>query len=246
MVPVSVSLKLVRGELLARPNRFIFMAKVNGETLRLHCPVTGSIGGVKDFSSMPCLLSLAGGRGRSTAGTVEGISFDGGATWIGINQNRINGWMEKLLAENALTKMVSCNGAKIIHEVRVGDSRIDLCVCHGDSRTYIEVKTPMRDLLLGKGMNFQKPSSKDYFARGIKHFGELAKLAMAGNRTIVAMCCMYDAKEFNPPKSEWSKRIREAVDRAADCGVESWQINLKLDPDSIAVDSVRRLPLFAN
>ncbi|MDR2667546.1 MAG: DNA/RNA nuclease SfsA [Puniceicoccales bacterium] len=242
---MAICLNLVRGELLERPNRFVFVANVNGETLRLHCPVTGSIGGLKDFRSIPCLLSPSVDNGRSTAGTVEAISLDGGNSWIGINQNRINGWMEKLLMENALAEMVSCKGAEIIHEVRVGDSRIDLCVVEGDRRTYIEIKTPMRDLLIGKNIKFQKPSSKDYFARGIKHFGELAKLATAGNRTIVAMCCMYDAREFSPPKSKWSKTIEDAVAHAAACGVESWQINLQLSPSSIAVAAVRKLPLFS-
>ncbi|MDR1436032.1 MAG: DNA/RNA nuclease SfsA [Puniceicoccales bacterium] len=241
---MAIKLDLVRGELVARPNRFVFTAKVNGETVRLHCPVTGSIGGICDFSSMPCLLSPAGAGGRSTAGTVEGISLDRGKSWIGINQNHVNRWMEQFLQENALDEMVPCAGATVSREVRVGNSRLDLCVMAGERRTYIEVKTPMRDLLLGDNVEFHRPSSSDYFARGIKHFEELAKLAVAGNRTVVALCCMYDASPFRPPQTEWGRHIQEAVNRARHCGVEMWQVNLKLSPKRISVASIRNMPPF--
>jgi sugar fermentation stimulation protein A len=239
---MSIPLELACGVLLERPNRFVFLADVGKERLRLHCPVTGSIGGVKDFNGIPCLLTPAKKKGRTTAGTVEAISLDGGKSWIGINQNRINGWMEELLRADALKKMISCKGAEISHEVCVGDSRLDLCVRHGEKRTYLELKTPMRDLIFRPDAEFQPPSSKEYFARGIKHFAELARLAQEGNRTLVAACFMYDACEFRPMgQSEWGQSIREAVWHAAKCGVENWQINFKISAERLTVKRVLRM-----
>ncbi|MDR0339978.1 MAG: DNA/RNA nuclease SfsA [Puniceicoccales bacterium] len=239
---MAIRLKLQRGKLIERPNRFIFWADFKGERLRLHCPVTGSIGGVKDFHGIPCLFSPSAAAGRRTAGTVEALSLDRCRSWIGINQNRINGWMEELLRADAMKKMVRCKGAEILHEIREGNSRLDLCVRHEERRTYLELKTPMRDLFFDGDAPLSRPSDPNYFERGIKHFYELARLAGEGNRTIVAICFMYDAQEFRPrEQSEWSRRIREAVDHAKGQGVESWQINLKITDRRLSVRSLFRL-----
>jgi DNA-binding sugar fermentation-stimulating protein len=138
--------------------------------------------------------------------------------------------------------MVPCNGAKILHEVREGNSRLDLCIRRGEQRTYLELKTPMRELFFNADTPLSRPPDPNYFERGIKHFYELARLAGEGNRTIVAICFMYDAEEFRPrEQSEWSKRIREAVDYSRRQGVESWQINLKITARRLSVRRLFRL-----
>jgi DNA-binding sugar fermentation-stimulating protein len=197
---------------------------------------------VKDFQDIPCLFTRSTAAGRTTAGTVEAISLDRGHSWIGINQNRINGWVEELLRADALKEMLPCGGAEILHEVREGSSRLDLCIRRGEQRTYLELKTPMRDLFLNSGTNLSRPPDPNYFERGIKHFYELARLAGEGNRTIVAVCFMYDAQDFHPQEqSEWNRNIREAVDYSRRQGVESWQINLKITDRRLSVRRLLRL-----
>jgi sugar fermentation stimulation protein A len=234
---MEIPLDLSVGELICRPNRFVFEGKVGGCVQRWHCPVTGSIGLIKDFCGVPCLFTPAlGCVGRATQGTVEAISLNGGSDWIGINQNRINGWIERFLRKNALPHMIDCVESCVRREVKVGDSRLDLVVEGEERRTFLELKTPTRDLLLFPGARFTRPPSASYFDRGLRHFRALAELAKLGHRTIVALCFMYDAQLFTSPvRDRWNAKIIDTISEANACGVENWQINLKISPLSLKV-----------
>jgi sugar fermentation stimulation protein A len=175
---------------------------------------------------------------------VDAISIDRGTSWIGINQNRINGWVEQLLRCDGLKEIVSCVDAEVQHEVKILDSRLDLCILRGTSRTYIEIKTPIHDFLLTPQSRFTKPASKDYFARGIRHFHTLGELAAEGHRSIVILCFMYDACPFVPPNdSSGNAEVFETVRIAEKNGMESWQVNFTLTPDSFSVKRIQRLSL---
>jgi sugar fermentation stimulation protein A len=235
-----IPLALDRGELVQRPNRFVFEGKTaDGARRRWHCPVTGKIGKITDFSGMPCLFTPATStKGRRTQGTVEAISVDGGQNWIGINQNRVNGWVEQFLRLNALATMVDCTGGTIHHEVRVYDSRIDLMIeREGETaRTFLELKTPINDLLLSAGDTFTRPRTDSYFDRGLRHFQTLARMAEEGNRSICALCFMYNAQPFSsPPRDRWNARIMDIIGDANARGVENWQINLTITSDHLNV-----------
>ncbi|MDR2779036.1 MAG: DNA/RNA nuclease SfsA [Puniceicoccales bacterium] len=234
---MEIPLCLNIGELISRPNRFIFEGIADGQLQRWHCPVTGKIGMVDDFRGMPCLFSQAVNREeRKTQGTVEAISLNHGIDWIGINQNRINGWIEALLRKNAFPTMVNTVRCSIHREIKVDDSRIDILVDNGERRTFLELKTPIHDFLLSSGNSFTQPSSETYFDRGLRHFKTLAKLAQKGHRAIVAICFMYDAIPFDPPKRDkWNAKIIDTISEATANGVENWQINLKIFPCSLKV-----------
>jgi sugar fermentation stimulation protein A len=238
MGSMEIPLCLSVGELISRPNRFIFEGIVDGQLQRWHCPVTGKIGKVDNFQGVPCLFTPAANvEKRKTQGTVEAISLNRGKDWIGINQNRINGWIESLLRQNALSAMINTEGCSICHEVRVEDSRIDIAVDNGGTCTFLELKTPIHDLLLSSGDTFSRPSSESYFDRGLRHFKTLAKLAQEGHRTIVALCFMYKAVPFDPPKRDrWNAKIIDTIGEATANGVETWQINLKISQHSLAVN----------
>ncbi|MDR2776433.1 MAG: DNA/RNA nuclease SfsA [Puniceicoccales bacterium] len=249
MGSMEISLCLSVGELVGRPNRFIFEGMVEGQSQRWHCPVTGKIGMVDNFQGMPCLFTPAANtEKRKTQGTVEAISLNHGKNWIGINQNRINGWVESLLRQNALSAMINTEGCSICHEIRVGESRIDIMVDNGGTFTFLELKTPIHDLLLSSGDTFSRPSSESYFDRGLRHFKTLAKLAKEGHRAIVALCFMYDAVPFDPPKRDkWNAKIIDTIGEATANGVETWQINLKISQHSLAVSlCMRTFPVYSS
>jgi hypothetical protein len=157
---MEISLDLSISELINRPNRFIFEGMVDGQLQRWHYPVTGEIGKVDNFQGMLCLFTPATNvKGRKTQRTVEAISLNRGKDWIGINQNRINGWIESLLRQNALSAMINTKGCSICHEVRVGDSRIDIAVDNGGRYTFLEFKTHIHGLLLSSGGMDRLPDS---------------------------------------------------------------------------------------
>ncbi|MDR0595761.1 MAG: DNA/RNA nuclease SfsA [Puniceicoccales bacterium] len=243
---MEIPLNLSIGELISRPNRFIFEGISAGRVQRWHCPVTGSIGHVEDFRSIPCLFTPAiDTRKRTTEGTVEAISLNQGLDWIGINQNHINWWIECFLQKNALIHMLNSAGCLVRHEVQIGDSRIDLVVENGEKRTFLELKTPMRDLLLSPGASFTRPPSPSYFDRGLRHFETLADLAKAGHRAIVGLCFMYDAPLFSSPaRDKWNAKIIDTIKKTNMSGVENWQINLKISPTSLKVTLCKKLPFY--
>ncbi|MDR3117795.1 MAG: DNA/RNA nuclease SfsA [Puniceicoccales bacterium] len=244
-----IPLHLSRGTLLNRPNRFVFIGKWRGKERRWHCPVTGSIGGVKDFSGVPCLVTpRTPGADRTTEGTVEAISLDDGRSWIGINQNRINGWVEQLLLANALPDLIPCSGAAVHHEVRVGNSRLDLAVEREGRTTYLEIKTPMHDLFLpGTDAYRHQPTYPQFFERLIRHYTTLGELAAAGHRTVVLLCFLYDAPPFVPPeRNRWNGPTMDKIAVAGTAGVENWQLNLAISPRRLRSTQLHRLNLLAS
>ncbi|MDR1457160.1 MAG: DNA/RNA nuclease SfsA [Puniceicoccales bacterium] len=233
-----VHLDLRRGTLISRPNRFVFEGIINGRRQLWHCPVTGRVGNVSNFDGIPCLLTPALPTARrSTAGTVEAIHLTERTGWIGINQTRINGWMEEFFRKNALPDLVNTKGCIIRREVMAGGSRLDLVIENGGSRTFVEFKTPTHDLLLTDASRFTTPSSGAvFFERLIRHYESLCCLALAGNRTILALCFMYDAPPFTPPPMDkWNEPTMRAAKYAQECGVENWQINLRISPKSLRI-----------
>jgi sugar fermentation stimulation protein A len=87
----------------------------DGNIFVCHCPSTGKIGNVI-FDKVPCLLS--------TPYTWEAISIDGAETWIGINQNAVNRYMEYFFRIGLLNK-IARNGHTIFREQKVGNSKLD-------------------------------------------------------------------------------------------------------------------------
>jgi sugar fermentation stimulation protein A len=242
---MQIPLNLCLGEIVSRPNRFVFEGTAQGKIQRWHCPVTGKIGLIEDFRGIPCLFTPAFPNAkRTTQGTVEAISLNHGTDWIGINQNRINGWVELLLKKNALPSMINTEGCRVRHEVKIDDSRIDLAVENGEKCTFLELKTPIRDLLLSPGDHFTRPPSPSYFDRGLRHFQTLARLAQMGHRSIVAMCFMYDAIPCSsPPRDKWNAKIIDTIGEATAQGVENWQLTLNISPHALSVTSCSRSKL---
>jgi DNA-binding sugar fermentation-stimulating protein len=137
--------------------------------------------------------------------------------------------------------MIDSAGCRVRHEVNVEDSRIDLVVENGEKITFLELKTPTRDLLLSPDDRFTRPPSQSYFDRGLRHFKTLANLAQAGHRAIVALCFMYNAPAFLPPeRSVWNAKIIDAIAEANARGVENWQINLEITPTHLRITHCRK------
>jgi sugar fermentation stimulation protein A len=227
---------LEEGIVVSRPNRFIMMVKADGKTIKCHCPTTGRLGDAK-ISSLPCLFSRSTGGERKTKGTVQAISFDRAATkkksWIGINQNAANRYIEFFLEKGLLSKMAS---GTVRREVKLGNSRIDFLV--GD--TYVEVKTPL--IILPTGSVEKVGHSRfNSFDRLIRHMAELSAALQGGKKAVIAMCYLYDAAPFKPPpRDSHNGKILDASRRAAESGVRRWQVNLGVGMDGVRLISYKQ------
>jgi sugar fermentation stimulation protein A len=165
--------KLIEGVIESRPNRFIMMVRLDGDTHICHCPFTGRIGNIV-FDNIPCLLSVGNSKERKTRYTVEAISLSPvGKTnkaWIGINQVRANAVVEHYIRAGALERMLGpvTGGINIKREVRLGKSRIDFLV----GLNYLEIKSPLNIMPMPSSMTTQKHSKFNSFERIIKHFDD--------------------------------------------------------------------------
>jgi len=231
---------LKEGVIVSRPNRFVMIVRSDSNTIRCHCPTTGRLGDVS-LSGLHCLFSDARSKGRKTAHTVEAISVESpgrARSWVGINQTAVNRYVEFFIENGLLSSMAS---GVLKREVRLRGSRIDFLV--GD--TYVEVKTPLITLPASKSVERVRHGRFDSFDRMIRHMTELRESLSAGRRAVLAMCYLYDAKPFRPPALDrTNSRILDAARLAEESGVETWQVNMKVDRKGVRVIRYFRNEIF--
>lgn len=213
-----------------RINRFIFIVELDGTEIEAHCPSGGTIAGIprKDFKHIKCLISDHEDKpNRRTRYTVEAISLDCGATYMGINQTASNHYVYQLLQNENVQNVLSINGP-VVREKRLGDSRIDFKA----DDAYIEVKTMVAEYYgkiddrLRSLMKPQEPSIE----RMQKHIRELTREVDAhGTKAIMLTVFQYDAPKFEPPVDNPKyKDFVEDLKIAKASGVKQFQINLQI------------------
>lgn len=232
----------VEGVIKSRPNRFIMMVKLGNSLIKCHCPSTGRIGNII-FENTPCLLSKSENKDRKTSYTVEAISLDPvgktNKSWIGINQNRVNEYIEFFLKNGQLSKIVKKGNVE--REKKLGSSRIDFLV----GNTYVEVKMPLTTLPQSEGWETKEYEKFNSFDRLIKHYSDLSKSITKKSKAIVLLCYLYDAQPFKLPSIDKNiKKIQRVVKESIERGVENWQVNLKIDENGVSLLRYFKLKLF--
>lgn len=236
--------ELIEGVIKSRPNRFIMLVDVNGHVFKCHCPATGRIGSIC-FENIPCLLSRSKSKGRKTNFTVEAFSLDPlrkrRKSWIGINQNAANRYVEFFLKDGQLPKIVK-NGKKVKRERKLGNSRIDFSA----DNCFIEVKTPLIFIPCEGHSQYKKnPAKFDSFDRFVRHYNDLAGSILGKSRAVVLLCYFYDAEPFKPPAPDrHSVKIQNAAKNATLKGVENWQANFEIDKKGVSLIDYFKLKLF--
>lgn len=121
-----------------RKSQFTIDVVFDDEVLVCHCPTTGRIGNI-DLAGIPCLLSESNDPKRKTPCTVEAVSLDlptsREKSWIGINQNAANRYVENALVKGSFHDIVSGYDT-VLREQALGNSKLDFLV----GNTYIESK----------------------------------------------------------------------------------------------------------
>jgi sugar fermentation stimulation protein A len=221
---------LERGKILCRPNRFIMQVEKGAEVFRCHCPSTGKVGNIT-LDGLPCLLSPSTTTARKTAYTVEAISLDEAKSWVGINQNAANRYIEHFFLKGLLKKIVP-GGHRILREQKIGHSKLDFKV----ENTYVEVKTPLMYMPWKlDGAPIQERDAS-YFERLIRHIKDLSDSLKDHESAVMLTCFIYDAPVFQIPKpTEKNKIIQDAVRHAIQSGVKMWQVNMSIDPNGVSL-----------
>ncbi|OAL09969.1 sugar fermentation stimulation protein [Candidatus Mycoplasma haematobovis] len=223
---------LIEGVISERTNRFRINVFINNEVHLCHCPSTGKIGNF-DLKNRPCLLSKSNNPKRKTAYTVEAVSLnkveDKYKTWIGINQNAVNRYVEHYLLNGGFENMVG-KEQSILREQLLGNSKIDFLV--GDS-TYVEVKMPLRRLQIEvpEYIDIKEYAPLTSHERLMKHLNSFGSALLPHQRAILLVCFIYDNPGFVVnKKTHRYKTIKRMIDKSR---LEQWQANFKITPKGV-------------
>jgi sugar fermentation stimulation protein A len=197
----------------------------DGDVFLCHCPSTGKIGNII-FDKIPCLLSKSADQKRKTPYTVEAISISETKSWIGINQNAVNRYVEHFFRHNVLEEIVK-NGSAILREQKIGTSKLDFKI----ENTYVEVKMPLQFLAFAEGDRPDATKCISSPERFVRHITELKNRLQDNENALMLLCFVYDAPIFTPPKqTEQNRIIGDAVRQSMKAGVKMWQVNMCINP----------------
>ncbi|MDR0753726.1 MAG: DNA/RNA nuclease SfsA, partial [Holosporaceae bacterium] len=219
---------LERGTIISRPNRFLTRVEKDGDIFVCHCPSTGKIGNII-FDKVPCLLSKSSDEKRKTPYTVETISIDGTRTWVGINQNAANRYVEYFFRIGALDE-ITPNGHTILREQKVENSKLDFKI----ENTYVEVKMPLQFLAFAESDCPSDMECVNSHERFVRHITELGNRLRKNENAVLLVCFAYDAPIFTPPEpTEQNRVIGDAVRQYIEAGVKVWQVNMSVTASDV-------------
>lgn len=228
--------KLTQARIVARPNRFIIIAELNGEQVRCHCPTTGRIGNL-NLNGLPCLLSGPHAtEKRSTAYTVEAFAVTEPEAedfqWIGINQTAMNGYVAQALDAGLLSNAFPVL-TTVERERKLGNSRIDFLL---NKNTWVEVKMPLTHIELALPKEkMLKPSGSVGTARMEKQLNDLMPALARGENAFIIAAFAYEVASTTRPKATQAKSKFPALTKALAAGLQHWQLSFSFHPTHLTV-----------
>jgi len=225
--------KIIRGTFIDRPNRFIAVVEVDGESVKAHVKNTGRcrellVPGaevyLEDFESRmgqrKMRYSLVGVEKNTASGKLM-INMDSQAP------NKVVG---EALSEGRIRLGGMGNLNLIKPEKTFGQSRFDFHVEDEDGRTaYIEVKgVTLEDQGIAR---FPDAPTE----RGVKHIHELIAAAGAGHRAyVIFVIQMAGMKEFRP-NDDTHREFGDALRKATKSGVKVLAYECEVTEDSLGI-----------
>ncbi len=224
--------KVVKGNFISRPNRFIAFVDIDGSIETVHVKNTGRC---KELLIPGCAvyLSVSDNLSRKTKYDLiatEKKTDSGEYMLINMDSQGPNDAAEEWLREG---KLFSKN-AIIRREVTYGDSRFDFYIEDGDRKAFLEVKGCTLEKN-GVAMFPDAPTE-----RGVKHIKELAKCLDDGYEAYMLFVIqMKGVHEFRP-NDETHKSFGEALREASFRGVKILAMDCEISSNSISIkDSVK-------
>jgi sugar fermentation stimulation protein A len=223
---------LKSGILIRRYKRFLADVELlDGSTLTVHCPNTGSMQGCSEPGS-PVMVSHSDNPDRKYPHTLEMVRA--GSAWVGVNTSLTNKLVREAL-ENEVVQEVG-SGFEIFQEVKTSDhARLDFLLEHNGDKVYMEVK----NCSLAENGTAMFPDAVT--ARGTKHLLELARLKKEGHGAVVFFCVQrQDAEKFSPA-GHIDPLYAETLKKAAAMGVLVLAYQAEVSPQGIKIS--RKLPV---
>ena len=227
----------LEGRFLRRYKRFFADVELpSGEVVTAHCPNTGSLKGCK-VEGARAWLRDSGDPKRKLRYTWQAIEVDG--TWVNVDTGLPNRLVFEALERNAVRRLAGYRTTR--REVKYGEnSRIDVLLedhPRRAGRCYVEVKNTT--LSAGRTALFPDAVTE----RGLKHLGELVRVAEAGERAVqFFLISRADVTTFRPADDidpAYAQALRDAAER----GVEVMAYRTRVEAQEFALGDAVRIDL---
>ena len=209
---MTYSTPVVKAKFLSRPNRFIALVELNGQTITVHVKNTGRC---KELlpEGATVYLAAAVNPARKTPYdlvAVEKVRPDGSVLFINMDSQAPNAIAAEYLPESGLF----CEHTVFRREVTHGASRFDFAMDTSDRPTaYLEVKGCT---LEREGIAYFPDAPTE---RGVKHVRELTALAKSGHPTYILFITQMKGVTALCPNDETHPAFGEALREAEAAGV---------------------------
>jgi len=229
-VPLGSGGALVKATFLARPNRFLVLAELNGTIVQAHLADRGRLKETLIPGARLLLACRAGARRKTAFQAVAalreaGDSRSDAAALISLDTHLPNRLIEAALRAQALPPFQGY--ASLRREVTVGGSRFDFQLSDGRRRCTLEVKSA--GLVVGGiGLFPDAPTE-----RGRRHVAELAALARSGDRVSVVFVAQGGDAQAVKVDTQIDPAFGAQLRAAADAGVEVYAYACPLTPAGI-------------
>lgn len=215
---------IVKGKFLARPNRFIACALVNGEEVLCHVKNTGRCKELL-IPGTDIYLQRHNNVNRKTQYSL--IAVRKGERCINIDSQAPNIVVKEWLQAGNLI-----NGIKLLKkEQYFGDSRFDFYVEGQRRSAYIEVKGVT--LEVDRIALFPDAPTQ----RGIKHIHELCKCIDAGFDAYIIFIIQMDGVNYFTPNIKTHYAFAKALKTARDYGVHILVLDCNVSADTLTIQS---------
>ena len=213
--------RIISGQFIARPNRFIAHVEIDGERAVAHVKNTGRCKELL-LPGATVYLQRADGLARKTL--YDLIAVEKGSRLINMDAQAPN----QVFGEWARAGGLS--GLTLLRpETTWGGSRFDFYWESAEERGFVEVK----------GVTLEKDGAA-YFPdapteRGVKHLKELIAARQQGYRAAVCFVIQMTDIRFFSPNDATHPQFGEALRMAAKAGVDVWAYDCRVTPDSLRI-----------
>jgi len=210
------------GRFAERPNRFVAVAKVNGETVRVHVADTGRLEEI--LTPGRRLWLLPNRPGMKTAYTLIAAEMEEG--WVLIN-TRLHAPIAKRAIERGV---LGFTPRKVQSEVTYGASRFD----YRADDTFVELK----GCSLVQQNRCRFPNAPT--TRGVRHLEELIAAKKEGHGAVLLIMGLRHCECFEP-HPERDPAFRAAFAKALAAGVDFRGFHVRIIKDQVVYDGTMAL-----
>ncbi len=215
--------KVIKGNFVSRPNRFIANVIINGKEEKVHVKNTGRC---KELLVPGCSVYLCSSMNPNRKTGYDLIASDKNGNLINMDSQAPNDVAEEWLKNGELFS----ESAVIKREVKYGNSRFDFYIEDGSRKAFLEVK----------GVTLENNGIASFpdapTQRGVKHLKELEKCIKDGYEGYIFFIIQMKGVSLFTPNRKTHPEFAEALVNAEKSGVGIIVKDCIVTPDSLNAD----------